>query len=272
MGCPVCGDEGVAERDCTDDVTGERFEIRRSGCGLAFTTPLPADLSPYYAKGYYADQRVAASFTERLRWTFVIRVAHRIRGTGRILDVGCGAGRLAAALQRRGWEVTGVDPSEAAVSAVLSQGMHGFLGGIEDVPESEFDAIVFNHSLEHVPDPLGALETAFDKLRPGGTLHLAVPNYGGWLSRFLGERWLQLDVPRHVQHFDRKSLTSLVEQSRFEDIQIRAISMAAGPAKALGLKGRPGRLISYGLYVPLSLADLWGEGDCLNLRTKRPDR
>jgi predicted SAM-dependent methyltransferase len=44
------------------------------------------------------------------------------------------------------------------------------------VPDASQDFVIANHFLEHCQDPLGALESMFRVLRPGGVLYLAVPD------------------------------------------------------------------------------------------------
>jgi hypothetical protein len=40
-----------------------------------------------------------------------------------------------------------------------------------------------------------------------------VPNFGGWQRRLFGSRWFQLDVPRHLNHFDGGSLAGLARRA-----------------------------------------------------------
>jgi SAM-dependent methyltransferase len=53
---------------------------------------------------------------------------------GRVLDVGCGAGRHAVALRRSGHEVVGIDTSPGAVEIARARGVHAVQASIIDVP------------------------------------------------------------------------------------------------------------------------------------------
>jgi SAM-dependent methyltransferase len=64
---------------------------------------------------------------------------------GRVLDVGCGAGRVCLHLQERGQDVVGIDVSPGAVEVCRRRGVHDARQlGIEDVDESlgRFDTVV----------------------------------------------------------------------------------------------------------------------------------
>jgi Methyltransferase domain len=70
----------------------------------------------------------------------------------------------------------------------------------------EWAAVVFWHSLEHLRNPHGALRHACSLLRPSGLLIVAVPNLASWQARWLGDRWLALDLSRHLVHLPAQTL------------------------------------------------------------------
>lgn len=53
-------------------------------------------------------------------------------------------------------------------------------------------------------------------LKPDGIIVIAVPNLASLQSRATGSSWLHLDVPRHLYHFTRSSITALLERDHFE--------------------------------------------------------
>jgi hypothetical protein len=73
-------------------------------------------------------------------------------------------------------------------------------------------AIVFWHSLEHLRRPAGALGYAAGLLAPGGLLVVAVPNAASLQARLFGDRWLALDLPRHLVHIPARALRSALEE------------------------------------------------------------
>jgi SAM-dependent methyltransferase len=99
----------------------------------------------------------------------------------RILDIGCGRGKLAQALGRRGARVTGLDPQETAIAEARKAAPEAeFVQGRAEDPlfrGAGFDAALFQNSLHHVPVEAmnAALEAALAAVRPGGTVLVAEP-------------------------------------------------------------------------------------------------
>jgi SAM-dependent methyltransferase len=90
----------------------------------------------------------------------------------RVLDAGCGTGRLAATLTGRGHRVTAVDRDADAVAAARAAGVPAVHADVTDyAPEGGgFDAVVFRLSLHHVESLDRAVDAAVDLLAPGGLL------------------------------------------------------------------------------------------------------
>jgi SAM-dependent methyltransferase len=271
------------------------FTVERcGGCGLASTQPriAPDQFDLYYPESYQAYEppsegaggRGKRGVVDRLRIEAMLRIGpYRPlfkRTPGRLLDVGCGIGDLALAFRRHDWDVAGVEPSDTACTHARARGIDIHCGTLDDAPWSDgtFDAIVFNHSLEHIPDPAGAIERAMALLRPGGMLAVAVPNFGSWHRRLFGARWFQLDLPRHLQHFDAASLEGLLGRAGAQPVARRAATMRPSPLMSLQyalfgrpvLHGRPLRLAGWAIVPLLLLADAVADGDCLHVFAVKP--
>lgn len=143
------------------------------------------------------------------------------RTPGRGIDVGCGRGDVAAMLVRRGWRMTGVEPSPAACEAARSRGVEvreGILTTVALEPEA-YDAVLFRQSLEHTVDPVGDLRRVHAALRPGGQIAISVPNFGGWQRRRFGSCWYHLDLPRHRTHFTAGALERALDAAGFDEVR-----------------------------------------------------
>ena len=191
--------------DSTDEhLTGR---VRCARCGVATTSPWPSDeqLSAAYADWYRPESGrfsgLGDKVLRRTRSALADRL-HRILPPGPVLDVGAGDGTLVGAFVRRGREAVGLEP--------YASGPHIRNAEIEEV-DGTWSAIIFWHSLEHLRQPARALGHAATLLSPGGRLVIAVPNATSFQARVFGDRWLALDLPRHLVHLSPPALLSKVE-------------------------------------------------------------
>lgn len=294
--CPGCGKQGsppvqLRGHDRLTGAPGEFSVVACPACGLAFTLPRigPEDFSTYYPDTYNAYEPNAteqASLGERigaLQRDLLVRFGPyrevSRRRPGRLLDVGCGTGDLAAVFGNRGWQIFGIEPSAQAAEHARAAGVDVVVGTLADAPwqPESFDAITFNHSLEHIDDPAEALRQARQLLRPGGVVSIAVPNYGSWHRRAFGSAWFQLDLPRHLQHFDRDSLAGLARRAELKPVATSAVTMRPSLLGSLQYRafgsiryeGRSFRLLAWALTPLVLLSDLVAEGDCLHLTAER---
>ena len=112
----------------------------------------------------------------------------------RVLDMGCGAGRHAFALYRRGADVVALDLDEAELKDVA--GMFAAMREEGEVPagataqavrgsayalpfeDETFDRVVAAEVLEHLPQDERAMAELFRVLKPGGLIAVTVPRWG----------------------------------------------------------------------------------------------
>jgi SAM-dependent methyltransferase len=154
---------------------------------------LTSQNDPAVVRAEYADERgLAARFSIYARkhgadtreLAFEAIAAARPR---RALDVGCGRGELAERIRDElGAEVRAVDQSERMVDLTRARGVDAILGDVQALPfgDGEFDVVVANWMLYHVPDLDRGLAELARVLRPGGRLVAATNGI-----RHLGELW-----------------------------------------------------------------------------------
>ncbi len=221
---------------------GERLagRTRCAVCGVATTDPWPtrAELDRAYA-GWYrpAGGRFAGlgdAILRRSRSTLARRL-DRIAPAGPVLDVGSGDGALLDALHGLGRDAVGLERSSTR-PGVVEQDLSALDG--------RWAAIVFWHSLEHLPEPAQSLAQAVALLVPEGVIVIAVPNSDSLQARAFGDRWFALDLPRHLIHLGSGALR---QRLRKLGLQISRVSYLRGGQVLFGwlaglvgaLPGRP---------------------------------
>jgi SAM-dependent methyltransferase len=224
-------------------------------CGAATTDPWPsqATLERAYSTWYRPPGGrfggPGDAIFRRARAAFARRI-DRIAPAGPILDVGAGEGTLIDALRARGRDAMGLE--------LLSSRPDIREGSIEDVKESGFAAIVFWHSLEHLPRPGAAVTRAAELLSTNGVLAIAVPNLDSIQARTFGDRWLHLDFPRHLVHLPASTLIRGLEE---QGMKVTRTSYLRGGQVTFGwLHGLVGRLPGEpSLYGAIRRADAWDD-------------
>ncbi len=237
--CPACGQDDFR-------VLGTHPPwrlVQCAGCALAYLPEIPT------APQMEAEFEWQASFA-RERWerwqrnpltrlyTFgvmllkpsregrALRRIRRVAPAGRLLDVGCGDGRLAALARRAGYDPLGIElsPQMAAKAARRLGRERVFIGRLEDaaLPPASFDLATAISYLEHDPQPATLLAKLHVLLRPGGALFVKVPNYASLLRRLRGARWSGYRWPEHVQYFTPDTLACLVRAAGFDVCEVRA--------------------------------------------------
>ena len=131
-----------------------------------------------------------------------------------ILDVGCGNGSLLTQLYRMGFtNLTGIDPfiNEAQDYGPIKI----FKKEIHDLNGS-FDLIMMHHSLEHMFEPLKALQKAYSLLNKNKYLLVRIPVMGNYGWQHYKTFWCGLDAPRHIFIPSEKGMRMLAKNAGFE--------------------------------------------------------
>jgi SAM-dependent methyltransferase len=292
-GGPLAADPTVTARDRMHEVPGAWPVHACLECGSGTTLPpaTEAELAAFYPDAYAPFEVPRGLLAMAMRWLQRARdrrfplATLSAGGRGTLLDVGCGRGDLAASWIAAGWRVLGVEPAPEAARIARARGveiMGPTLATAQIAPQS-LDAVVFRHSLEHVPDPRTDLRRAHDLLRPGGRLAVIVPNWGSWQRRAFGEYWFPLELPRHRTHFTAAGLQAALGAAGYEVIDIRPATPFITTTWSLQFRlldrllTRDGAalLAGYALSLPVSLVSAVldarrGGGDFLHGAAQRP--
>jgi SAM-dependent methyltransferase len=234
--CPICDNKeyySLFSARSQEESSQSTYQIIScTNCGLSRTYPEPdgTELTDLYSLGLYGKSSIP-SLADRLNnWlqSERLRYLKSFHKPGSLLDVGCGKGRFLSSVKTLGWQAVGFEPVDSRREWAESHyGVQVYLGELDDLrlPNRYFDVITLWHSLEHVRDPGHILAQVKKKLKDEGVLIVSVPNFASVQARFGRGQWFHLDVPRHLYHFDRKSLNVLLRKEGFEAISINTWSL-----------------------------------------------
>jgi methionine biosynthesis protein MetW len=138
----------------------------------------------------------------------------------RVLDVGCGSGRLGEQLKHRQdatvWGIEVVqEVAERAIQRLDRVWNTSVEQALNDIPPESLDCIVAADVLEHLIDPWTVLAELRSRLVPGGTIVASIPNVGHWdvLRDLLEGTWRYtregLLDRTHLRFFTRRSVSEL---------------------------------------------------------------
>lgn len=211
-----------------------RYDLQRGAivgclqCGFSYVSPrLPGDWLQARLQ-HWAEQDVVDA--ERLRIAYdpttlalygrhLARVESICGGAGSLLDVGCSTGAFLHAARERGWRGRGIEVGRASADYARSQGLAVETGSLYDfrAAPASFDAVAFLEVIEHLEDPLGALQQIAGWLRPGGALLVSTPNFDSIYRRLFGTRWWVVNCEdEHIQFFNPATLRRALEHSGFD--------------------------------------------------------
>jgi SAM-dependent methyltransferase len=198
-------------------------------CGAVFGDGVPdqSALDAYYRDlSKYENAALAGheSDTDRLRFGVTADLlARQVPSPGaRVLEIGCASGGLLAQLAQRGVrDVQGLDPSPACGAA--ARRLHDVevrTGSIfDDAWRGEtFDLVVLIAVLEHLRDLPRTFGVLRGLLRPGGLLHLEVPDAQAF-SEHVEVPFQQFSV-EHINFFTDASLANLAGRFGFETVSL----------------------------------------------------
>jgi 2-polyprenyl-3-methyl-5-hydroxy-6-metoxy-1,4-benzoquinol methylase len=209
--------------------------VRCKKCGFHYTNPRPPteELSSYYSESYYTDERHRSKFYEEggevkieQGQNYLNRIAdleHYAEIRGKVLEIGAARGGYLIALKNRGWDVHGVEISADAVGkAKTMYDLDLFCGSLDQFQSAYlFDAVLMYQTLEHVPDPAAIIDKSASLLKNDGLLIVEVPNLDSFdFKTNRSRREMMLDLPRHLVHFDKKSLCALIKSKGFTILEV----------------------------------------------------
>lgn len=179
-------------------------------CGLGKTSGKKITYKNYHRDNIYikAENQFRNIFTKRAN------LIEKYKKTGSILDIGSSTGLMLSIFKDRGWKVLGIEPSKTSVQYAVLSGI-ATLNTTFPSPKlknKSFDAIILNHVLEHIKDPLEFLKNANLVLKNNGVILVDLPNFGSLAAKLSGASWRYILPYEHVWHFTPKGLSNILEK------------------------------------------------------------
>ena len=222
--CPICQstDWYKSLRVADHFISKETFQlIECKHCTFVATSPQPNEeiLPTYYqSDNYISHSNQATNLINfiyliarniSLRWK--LRLIKNLKPVVSLLDIGCGTGSFLQIAKEHGTHVSGVEPNDEARKKAEGQ-LNQIIFNSLDKVQGCFDVITLWHVLEHVPDLNKSIKKINDLLTKDGYLLIAVPNHASEDSKKYGFYWAGYDAPRHLWHFNQKSMALLLQK------------------------------------------------------------
>lgn len=243
LGCSD-GDEilfSSSDRLC--GVPGDFSVSKCKGCGLQRTTPRPTQstIGAYYPESYApysgAKPRVRPTILRSVCSKFLgfrAKMLPRVQGR-RMLEVGCSNGTYLLEMAEEGWCVEGLEYSVEAAEAARKFGLNVVTGTVESAmfEKDSYDIIAAWMVLEHLHDPVGTLARLRDWVKPEGYLVASVPDVNSLARRIFKEACYDVDLPRHLYHFNKETLKRVLDKAGWELERIVWQKNCVTPLKSL---------------------------------------
>ena len=134
----------------------------------------------------------------------------------RILEFGLGWGYWLNLARAFGYETTGLDLSPSRQDFAQKNGLR-IVESLDVIADERFDYIYSNQVIEHISEPGDTLKRLKRLLRPGGVIHLQVPDEPGIEKRLKHPDWRAgkdaLQPLEHINCFNRRSFERFAQDN-----------------------------------------------------------
>ena len=247
--CKKCSLVYINPRPSKDEISAfypqKEYYLESKRCLFSFDDDLPGNRGRFdlkAARGLAQKIIIEESFSDKgenvkinrvLKALVLFFARHRLGrfkiniGKGKILDVGCGDATFLLTIKEMGWQVYGTEINPLVTEKAREKGLDIVCSDLlnTDYKDNSFDFIRMWSVLEHVHDPSAYLKKVYNILKPGGIVLIQLPNLSSCASFIFGKRWSALDVPRHLYHFNKRTLKEMVEKQGFKTQNINTISV-----------------------------------------------
>jgi SAM-dependent methyltransferase len=221
--CPICEREAPA---VLVEAHGDYLLWQCMTCDVVFADPMRGPGSEWYEESKHYRQAYNPNVVESLQSHSELFFTLMPSPRGRLLDVGCGAGRFVLAARHYGYSAVGIDFNRHAIE--WGRQKHGldalFAMTLEEYirryPDDRFDVITFFEVLEHLDSPADFACIVHSLLKPSGYVALSVPDREGLFSG----RWDEGNYPpHHLTRWSSRALRHFWELHGFAVLKLQPI-------------------------------------------------
>ena len=286
--------------DYHNHLPGKFHVVRCRTCGLMRTDPRPtaATIHLYYPADYAPYTRSTVQPQgRRSAWRALLRKATPFYNQhlpplppGYLLEVGCAAGAFLHHMALLGWQVEGIEPGLQAAASARSLGYPVQPLPLESAapPLQPPDLVVAWMALEHLHQPVIALQKLAAWSKPGAWLALSVPNCASFDFRLFKGTGYALHLPAHLYHFTPHTLRRVLWQGGWRVERIfhqRTLGNFFGSlGYTLRQRGHANRLVDWLVAYPLNgkmhllfyplgfLLGLFGQTGRMTIWARKPEQ
>ena len=260
--CPICeSNESYTYLESRNFRINEvPFDVKEcKSCSLRYTSPLPeiTEIGQYYAtENYISHTGTKKGLINTLFHTvrFITlrqkqRLIKSIAKGKKHLDIGAGNGVFLEFMQSKGWDISGIELDDESRKAIEQKLKLNIAKTVQENKEVEaYDVITMWHVLEHVYNLKTDIEAIKNKLKPNGSLVVAVPNCASYDEERYQAFWSAYDLPIHLYHFRPKNIEDLFAQFDMEVVAIKPMKFDAFWISLESEKYKNGNKNSLGVY------------------------
>jgi len=203
-------------------------------CGLTYAAQLPSnsEIEKYYSTGLFYDQEPdpfgleIVEFSNNLaltRLSLINKETEALSEKCKALDIGAGNASFGIALQlNKNNAIYDVVEPDAKVRESYGSHVNRQFSNISDVEEQNYDLVLLNQVLEHVPDPFEFIQSISKLLKDQGILYIDLP---------FKDYLFKPSVGSHILFWSPKSLSFLIEKIGFKLIFCDSVGMTHKTAK-----------------------------------------
>jgi len=218
--CPICDSSDFHK---LFDIP-PRTIVECDKCGHEYVNPLPI----FKCKdNYFFPSFEKDALATKIDLTYITRILRKYQLLNcRLLDLGCGQGRIAKGLIQTGLNPENLylmDRSESSINIIkkMNEPVNIIKKDLDDGIEftNYFDCIVMVELFEHLIHPKKSLEIILNALKKGGLLVIrSIPNNKSFES-FLGkEKWKMRNFEMHYSFFNPETFCRFAEQ--FSNLEV----------------------------------------------------